>query len=93
METVTTMWPEPIAYDLDASLITVAEAAALARVEPPTIRSWVHRGSLTVADRQDGRPLFRPRDVLAAERGNRRADPARKRSARRVDGDRLHVQR
>lgn len=79
MVTVTTMWPQPIAYDLDASLITVAEAATLAHVAPSTVRSWAHRGSLTVADRQDGRPLFRPLDVLTAERDNRRADPARKR--------------
>jgi phage terminase Nu1 subunit (DNA packaging protein) len=70
---------KPLPYEFDSSLINSSEAAELVGVAQSTIRNWAHRGTLTVADRQDGRPLFRPADVVEAEFVNRRADPAKKR--------------
>lgn len=53
--------------DLDA-LWTVDEAAEHCKLRPPTIRSWIHRGHLPVAERdRKGRPRLRPLDVARAE--------------------------
>lgn len=52
--------------DLDA-LWTVDEAAAHAKVKPGTIRQWVARGHLPVAERIDGKLRFNPVDVAKAE--------------------------
>lgn len=64
--------------DLD-ELWTVAEAARRAKVSEATVRSWVHRGHLPVAQDDDGqeirdsrgRPRFRPLDVARAEGATR----------------------
>lgn len=49
-------------------LMTVAEVAALKGVAAGTVRSWVHRGKLPVARRdQDGKALFNPLDVSALD--------------------------
>lgn len=53
-------------FELD-DLWTVEQAAAHARVKPGTIRQWVNRGHLPVAERIDGRLRFRPVDVARAE--------------------------
>ncbi len=45
----------------------VDEAARRAQVKPGTIRQWVSRGHLTVAERVDGKLRFRPVDVAKAE--------------------------
>lgn len=53
--------------DLDA-LWTVEEAAEHARVKPGTIRQWVSRGHLPIAERDEqGRLRFKPLDVARAE--------------------------
>lgn len=53
--------------DLD-ELWTVDRAAGHANVQPGTIRQWIHRGHLDVAQRdRRGRPLLRPVDVARAE--------------------------
>jgi hypothetical protein len=63
-------------------LIDIEQAAALARVRPKTIRSWVQRGHLAVAGlgerhspngRTYQRALFRPADVARAEAQTRQA--------------------
>lgn len=66
-------------WDLD-NLLTVAEAAAKAKVSEPTIRSWVHRDHLKVARNHDnqeirdpqGRPRFWELDVAKAEAKTRK---------------------
>jgi predicted site-specific integrase-resolvase len=63
-------------------LIDSDQAAALARVEPGVIRIWVHRNKLRVAKHENGRNLFEPEDVAAAEfathrKAGRRADRTR----------------
>lgn len=51
-------------------LVTSAEAAVLARVEPATIRAWKHRGRLPVAEiGPRGESLFALADVFAMTRG------------------------
>ena len=61
----------------DDGLITVAEAAQLARVRPCTIRQWVARGQLAKAGIDErGRGLYRPVDVAATEKRLRK--PARR---------------
>jgi hypothetical protein len=57
-------------FDLDV-LLYVDEAALLAKVTQNTVRLWVKRGVLPVADREYGRPRFLARDVLSAERRTR----------------------
>lgn len=52
--------------ELDA-LWTVEEAAEHAKVKPGTIRQWVNRGHLPVAERLNGRLRFKPLDVARAE--------------------------
>jgi predicted site-specific integrase-resolvase len=52
--------------DLDV-LWSVDEAAEHAKVKPGTIRQWVARGHLPVADRVDGKLRFKPLDVARAE--------------------------
>lgn len=60
-----------MAFDLDA-LWDTARAAEQARVKPGTIRQWVHRGHLAVAERdRSGRPRFKPLDVARAEYATR----------------------
>lgn len=55
-----------VATDPTLKLLTVAEVAALAGVTAGTVRSWVNRNKLSVADRDaDGRSLFRQTDVSA----------------------------
>lgn len=54
-------------FELD-DLWDVDEAARRAKVKPGTIRQWVARGHLSVADRDvRGRLLFSPVDVARAE--------------------------
>lgn len=53
-------------FDLD-DLWDVEQAAAHARVKPVTIRQWVNRGHLKVAERIDGKLRFNPVDVARAE--------------------------
>jgi DNA-binding transcriptional MerR regulator len=55
-----------VSLELD-DLWTVDQAAKHARVKPVTIRQWVNRGHLPVADRINGRLRFRPVDVARAE--------------------------
>jgi hypothetical protein len=57
-------------FDLDAMLY-LDEAALLGKVTENTVRQWVKRGVLEVAERHHGRPLFVARDVLEAERRTR----------------------
>lgn len=68
-------------FELD-DLWDVAEAARRARVKPGTIRQWVNRGHLPVAERVDGKLRFRPVDVARAEYKTReharRPDPPRR---------------
>jgi hypothetical protein len=55
---------EQVATDTTVKLLTVADVAALKGVAPGTVRSWVNRGKLAVADRDDdGRSLFHPLTV------------------------------
>lgn len=55
-----------VATDPTLKLLTVAEVATLAGVTAGTVRSWVSRKKLSVADRDaDGRSLFRQTDVSA----------------------------
>lgn len=57
--------------DLD-ELWTIDRAAEHARVKPGTIRQWIHRGHLEVAERDEqGRPKLRPLDVARAEYATR----------------------
>jgi hypothetical protein len=57
--------------DLD-ELWTVERAAEHACVKPVTIRQWVFRGHLIVAERdRSGRPRFWPVDVARAEHATR----------------------
>lgn len=53
--------------DMHDTLLTVHFAAVYAGVSDDVIRQWKRRGWLTAADVQDGRPLFRPIDVLKAQ--------------------------
>lgn len=54
-------------------LVTTAQAADLAWCQPHVIRQWAARRILTPAARDHrGRPLYRPDDVLDAERATRR---------------------
>ena len=53
-------------FELD-DLWTVEQAAAHARVKAGTVRQWVNRGHLPVAERLNGRLRFRPVDVARAE--------------------------
>lgn len=58
--------------DLDA-LVDTTEAAAIAKVRTPTIRSWKRRGQLKAGGLDErGRPLYRVIDVLRAEASTRR---------------------
>lgn len=55
-------------FDLENDLISVNVAAELADVTPAVVRQWKHRGHLVSPSADaDGRPLFRPIDVLRAE--------------------------
>lgn len=55
-----------VAEDDSVKLLTVADVAAKLGVAPGTVRSWVQRGKLVVADRDDdGRSLFHPLAVDA----------------------------
>lgn len=50
-------------------LLTTAQAAAIAGAKAATIRSWVARDHLRPAGlAENGRPLYRREDVIAAER-------------------------
>lgn len=58
--------------DLQTGRWSVAEAAEAAGVRPGVIRAWKHRGHLApVAHDDRGRPLFRPVDVIRAEKATR----------------------
>lgn len=55
---------EQVATDTTVKLLTVADVATLKGVAPGTVRSWINRGKLAVADRDDdGRSLFHPLTV------------------------------
>ncbi|MCI3277633.1 MerR family transcriptional regulator [Streptomyces cylindrosporus] len=61
-----------LAVDLQTARWTVAEAAEAAGVRPGVIRAWKHRGHLPAAAHDDhGRPLFKPIDVIKAEKATR----------------------
>ncbi|RDG37935.1 helix-turn-helix domain-containing protein, partial [Streptomyces corynorhini] len=50
------------------TLLTVADVARLRGVTPGTVRSWVNRGKLTPATRDDdGRNVFHPTAVAALD--------------------------
>lgn len=54
-------------------LLTTADASSHASVKVETIRKWVQRGHLAVAQRDGrGRPLFRWIDVAKAEHATRK---------------------
>ena len=59
-----------VEFNLDA-LLYVDEAALLAKVTQNTIRLWVKREVLGVAERHFGRPRFTARSVFEAERRTR----------------------
>lgn len=64
--------PAPLPTEVIESRITTADASHLAGVSVATIRKWVQRGHLTVAERDNlGRPLFRWIDVARAEHATR----------------------
>jgi hypothetical protein len=53
-------------------LLTTADAATLVSVRPRNVRDWASRGVLHAADHTPGgRPLYRPADVVTAERQTR----------------------
>jgi predicted site-specific integrase-resolvase len=56
-------------WTVDQAVRELAKAGVY--VEPNTIRVWVHRGHLPVADRVGGRLRFRPLDVARAEYATR----------------------
>jgi len=67
--------------NLDA-LLSGAQAARAVGVYRQLIRRWVQLGHLTPAARgPKGEPLYRYRDVLAAERVTRRSPQSRRRLA------------
>lgn len=50
-------------------LVTTAQAAAIVRVDPATIRQWRHRKHLRPRGLDErGNPLYHPDDVAAAEK-------------------------
>jgi len=57
-------------FDLDA-LLYVDEAALLVKVSQNTVRLWVKRAVIEVAERDHGRPRFTARAVFEAERRTR----------------------
>jgi len=64
--------PVPAPDGLD-TLVTTAQAAALAGVGPSAVRTWAHRGLLAASGLDErGRPLYRLRDVARAEQTTRR---------------------
>ncbi len=53
-----------VATDPTLKLLTGVQVAEIRKVSPGTVRSWVNRGKLSVADRDDaGRALYRADDV------------------------------
>jgi DNA-binding transcriptional MerR regulator len=65
------------------NLLNRYEAALLVGVDPNTIQTWRQRGLLVPRMRgPHGVLLYRPSDVLWAERSTRRKDPARRRARR-----------
>ncbi len=64
--------PDNIYAEIDST-----DAATLCGVTVATIRSWVHRGTLTASSiNHRGRPLYRLLDVAKAEKATR--DKARR---------------
>lgn len=61
-----------VSVNLDA-LITGSQAARLAGVSKQLIYRWRQLGHLQPADPTPGRPRYRVRDVLQAERATRRS--------------------
>jgi DNA-binding transcriptional MerR regulator len=54
------------------TLVTAADAAAVAGVAVETIRSWRHRGLIEPSGLDErGRPLYRLLDIAKAERATR----------------------
>lgn len=52
---------EKVSVDVALRLMTVVDVAAMKKVAPGTVRSWVNRGKLVVAGRdEDGKSLFHP---------------------------------
>lgn len=67
------------------NLLTREEAAVLANVSPNTVQRWRELGILTpvARSRARGKPLlYRPEDVIRAERTARLNDPTRRRQRR-----------
>jgi hypothetical protein len=65
--------------DLFETLLTTDQAAALAGVNPATVRSWKSRGHLVAASYDPaGRPLFLGIDVAKAEHATRHRQPPRR---------------
>lgn len=58
--------PIPGLPDAGDVLLDTATAAAAFKVQPVTIRSWVHRGLLERAAGTTRRPQYRASDLLAA---------------------------
>jgi hypothetical protein len=62
----------PLGTTRDRAPLTTAQPDNLAWCRPHVIRQWAARLILTPAARDDrGRPLYRPGDVLEAERATR----------------------
>ena len=55
------------------NVVTIADAAKAAHVQPATIRSWIHRGHITPMNPGSRPTLLRVGDVFQVARGAKRA--------------------
>jgi hypothetical protein len=72
--------------DPATTLLTTAQAASAAHVEPATIRSWAKRKKLIAVDHVAGEPRYRELDVLTVEAATRRLARARRLAAEALRG-------
>lgn len=80
--------PVVIKFDPDdpaQRLITPAEAAEVARVDPGTIRTWEHRGRITAIQTPQGK-RYVELEVLRAEADTRRGPRERKLAEEAIAG-------